>query len=359
MKKHVSFAVKLASTMLICSLAFTSTAYADDLISPNPTTDTVTENTVSGNTASGNTASGNTVSGNTSKNDSESGDKKPVLTGWQTINGYKYYYTKKGNYVTGVKKINGHYYYFSKKGRMLTGWRTYNSKTYYFTKAKSAYGQAVTGLVRISGKYYCFGKKCTQITGWKTVNGNKYYFYPSGSEIGAAAYGLTEIDGTVYYFNKNGTLQSDYVADTYDKKVWNTESDTNYRILVSLSDHKVAIYKGSSNHWTRIKTFTCTAGANATPTVKGTFKMGAQNGKAYKMLYFDADGGVRCWYASRITGGYLFHSVLYWPTDSPRASAIANGTLGANLSHGCIRLALKDAKYIHKMIPEGTSCTIY
>lgn len=60
--------------------------------------------------------------------------QKDKMTGWQTINGKRYYYNKKGIRVTGLKKIGGYQYYFSKKGVMQTGLRTIGKKKYYFDK---------------------------------------------------------------------------------------------------------------------------------------------------------------------------------------------------------------------------------
>ena len=349
-KKNFKLMRMLLLAALLCFIAPT-VIYADEA------EETTTEETQTQEENTEETSSDDTDTEDTDTN-GESETTDPVLTGWQTIDGYTYYYDKNGNYLTGVNKISGYYYYFNASGIMRTGWRTYKGDTYYFSKSSSAYGRALTGLRKITGSYYYFNKEGIMCTGWKKISGSKYFFHTKGEEKGAASTGLTKVGKKIYLFDKTGRLQ-DYTADSMDKKAYNMSSDTAYLILVSRNAHTVAIYKGSSKHWTRIKTFTCTVGASNTPTVTGTYKMGTTSNKAFKMLYFDADGGYRCWYASRITGGYLFHSVLYWPTNAPTSSAIANGRLGANLSHGCVRLALSDAKYIYKHIPYKTTCKIY
>ncbi len=54
-------------------------------------------------------------------------------TGWQTIDGKKYYYTKKGALVTGWETINGSRYYFNKNdGEMITGLQVIDNKKHYF-----------------------------------------------------------------------------------------------------------------------------------------------------------------------------------------------------------------------------------
>lgn len=59
--------------------------------------------------------------------------KKSKVTGWQTVDGKKYYYNSKGNMVTGWQTISGSKYYFdASTGVMLTGLQTISNKKYYF-----------------------------------------------------------------------------------------------------------------------------------------------------------------------------------------------------------------------------------
>ncbi|MCT8976711.1 L,D-transpeptidase [Clostridium sp. CX1] len=60
-----------------------------------------------------------------------------------------------------------------------------------------------------------------------------------------------------------------------------------------------------------------------------------------------------CKYYTQISGNYLFHSVLYNKSDK-----LVDGRLGYNISHGCIRLSLENAKYIYDNIPSGTAIWI-
>jgi lipoprotein-anchoring transpeptidase ErfK/SrfK len=66
--------------------------------------------------------------------------------------------------------------------------------------------------------------------------------------------------------------------------------------------------------------------------------------------------GYTCWYATQISGNYLFHSVLYYPGSKSR---IKDGRLGMGVSHGCVRLAIENAKWIYDTIPRGTRIVIY
>lgn len=82
------------------------------------------------------------------------------VTGWQTINGKKYYFLFGGIAKTGWKTIGGKKYYFLADGTMKTGWKT------------------------IDGKKYYFGTDGAMVTGTKTIDGKKYNFNSQGVLIG-------------------------------------------------------------------------------------------------------------------------------------------------------------------------------
>jgi len=67
--------------------------------------------------------------GKYSYTDDETGKK---LTGWQDIDGSRYYLGKNGVMRTGWIKINGKAYYFGKNGKMRTGKRKIGKKIYDF-----------------------------------------------------------------------------------------------------------------------------------------------------------------------------------------------------------------------------------
>ena len=76
----------------------------------------------------------------------------------------------------------------------------------------------------------------------------------------------------------------------------------------------------------------------------GSFKVGS------KGSYFISSGGARCKYYTQIRGNYLFHSVLY----DRKGNYVIDNTLGVAVSHGCVRLALSNAKFIYDNIPART-----
>ena len=126
-----------------------------------------------------------------------------------------------------------------------------------------------------------------------------------------------------------------------------------YAARVSTSKCKVWIYKWTGDSYgDLVKTFVCSTGKESTPTIKGTFQAPGQNGVWYKM-----DG---CWvmYAFVIDGGYFFHSVLFNKEGDKTPTRTSVNNLGKNVSHGCIRLAVEDAKWIYENCLPGMTVVI-
>lgn len=93
-------------------------------------------------------------------------DQQLPTTGWQTVNGKRYYYDKKGVKVTGLKKIDGAKYYFNKKGVMQTGLKKVKGKTYLF---HPSYGYMVT-IARYKNYLIDYKGVCHKIPNQKTGN---------------------------------------------------------------------------------------------------------------------------------------------------------------------------------------------
>ena len=91
-----------------------------------------------------------------------------------------------------------------------------------------------------------------------------------------------------------------------------------------------------------MKYISCSPGKPSTPTVKGEFKVTGR-GLSFGKPSYD------CWYYTQFYGDYLFHSVIY---NKGSKTSIQDGRLGMQLSHGCVRLALSEAKWIHDNIPK-------
>ncbi|MCD3216067.1 murein L,D-transpeptidase [Clostridium botulinum C] len=139
---------------------------------------------------------------------------------------------------------------------------------------------------------------------------------------------------------------SNYFENFINKK--NSNSITDYYIWVNTNTPKTYIFKGYNHHWKLIRTLPCTVGKSSTPTIKGTFSIG-NKGESFIVRN---NPKLMCKYFTQINGDYLFHTILL-----NRNGSIANGILGAKLSHGCIRLSINDAKFIYYNIPKKT--TVY
>ena len=167
----------------------------------------------------------------------------------------------------------------------------------------------------------------------------------------------------VRYFQRENKLKETGVADeetqlrlfSEDCKAAQRPSHK-YRVEINVSRQKVYVYEWYYGAYSKlVKTMTCTTGAVDTPTPLGSYRMGGPCGRWYYFKKFD------CWaqYASRIVGGILFHSVLYSEKNEStlrKGSVYALGTRG---SHGCVRLAVEDAKWIYNNVSAGSTCRVY
>ena len=130
-------------------------------------------------------------------------------------------------------------------------------------------------------------------------------------------------------------------------KVTDVQADGQYTIKVNLGTNCTTIYKNGK----AVKAMICSPGA-ATPT--GTFYIPAQ----YR--WHALMGNCYGQYCSRITGGVLFHSVWYYHNgDKSSMSVSAYNNMGKAVSHGCVRLLCKDAKWIYDNCSVGTKVTIF
>ena len=118
-------------------------------------------------------------------------------------------------------------------------------------------------------------------------------------------------------------------------------SNTSYLILVNRSRHEVGVFRGGYKNWSCIKFWSCVTGAPSTPTITGEYKT-----TGFKRTNLTTDARAR--WCTQINGGYFFHSIL-----------ASNSELGGSWSHGCIRLAVENAKWIYDNIMQGTKVYIY
>ena len=127
------------------------------------------------------------------------------------------------------------------------------------------------------------------------------------------------------------------------------ESNTDYFVYVNLAEQKTYVYQGFLNNWKLIKSFLSSTGLPEKETPKGIFDV-TNRGEWFFSEEFNQ--GAKYWV--QFMGDYLFHSL---PFDETQEN-IVDSTLGEPASHGCIRLAVEDAKWLYDTIPNNTKIII-
>lgn len=130
-----------------------------------------------------------------------------------------------------------------------------------------------------------------------------------------------------------------------------------YQIMVNRAadGQIVRVYKkDAKGEYTVVyKEFICSTGRRLGDTPSGTFSI------YEKHRWRPLNGGVYGQYASRFNGGILFHSVYYIKRSADTLSATAFNKLGQPDSDGCVRLMVKDVKWIYENCPIGTKVIVY
>ena len=103
-----------------------------------------------------------------------------------------------------------------------------------------------------------------------------------------------------------------------------------------------------------VKVFTCSCGAPSTPTIEGTYYAVGPISEWYYMK----SSNVWVRYAFQIKGNYFFHSVLFSNKGNKYPTSTSVKNLGRNVSHGCIRLAVDDIKWIYENCTKGMKVVI-
>ena len=122
--------------------------------------------------------------------------------------------------------------------------------------------------------------------------------------------------------------------------------------------HNINIYQGSKGKWTCIRrNIRCTIGKKSTPSPSGSWTLNHKTNKKHGYKDFSAS---TAFYATRISAGNYFHSILYRKgSRNPATAKVKDGSLGKSKSNSCIRLPLADAKFIYQVTPTKTRVIVY
>ena len=213
-----------------------------------------------------------------------------------------------------------------------------NGKTYYvqvraYNENSGLYSDWVT---------YSF---TAATTGFKSDAKGRMYYYKNGTMFKGEIW----IGKLKYYFDsKSGIWRGG------SKYMWNRckkqKSKTSQMIVTSRKRHTVCVFKKIDGSWCCQLEYLCSTGKKGSKTPHGVFEVRSKKLKFGK--------GHTCWYATRFHKKYTayFHSVLYKHNSKTK---IKDGRLGKNVSNGCIRLALKNAKWIYDNVKVKSRVYIY
>ena len=133
-------------------------------------------------------------------------------------------------------------------------------------------------------------------------------------------------------------------------------SSQKYLVWINTYTQHIYVFEGKQYNWELIHTFICSTGMfGVDETGKHTE---TPMGKCYiyrKQYEFWFAGDQVAYYCSAINGGFI-HSWLYKPDGSYYPGV---GKLGVPASHGCVRLAKADCKWIYDNCPVSTTVIIY
>ncbi len=153
---------------------------------------------------------------------------------------------------------------------------------------------------------------------------------------------------------KNQTNQMNSNSTSKSSNSTKKSSGNKYYIKVNYGANTVTIYtKDESGEYTvPVKAMICSTGT-ATPK-SGTYTIKG------KWRWLGLLGGVYGQYSTQIVGNILFHSVPYLEKSNPGSLEYWEyDKLGTSCSAGCIRLTVRDAKWIYNNVSAGTLVKFY
>jgi lipoprotein-anchoring transpeptidase ErfK/SrfK len=126
-----------------------------------------------------------------------------------------------------------------------------------------------------------------------------------------------------------------------------SKSKLEQRVEVDLKKQKI-YYFVDNYKW---KEFKVSTGKKSMPTPKGSYKIQNKVKKAWSKTY----GLWMPYWLGLNTNGVGIHELPVWPSGYREGE----NHLGTPVSHGCIRLGLKDAPYLYERLQVGTTVKIY
>ena len=131
-------------------------------------------------------------------------------------------------------------------------------------------------------------------------------------------------------------------------------TEAKYIIYVNRTENCVTVMEQQPDGTSTVaRVMACSCGTEGHETPEGTFR--TSDYYDWRLLVDGSYGR----YAVRFNKGILFHSVPYVQTSPDTLEWDQYNLLGENASLGCVRLAVKDVKWIYDNCEQGTQVTVY
>lgn len=155
-------------------------------------------------------------------------------------------------------------------------------------------------------------------------------------------------------FQKANGLEETGIGDATTRRVLfgadALENRRPYRVEVDISRQRVLVFElNDDGTYTQTHEFICSTGmGNSTP--RGIFLDGFPVNNWHHFEKFD------CWarYSFLVEGDIMFHSVLFDEDDESTVRENSVYALGSKASHGCIRLHVRDARWLFEHCKRGS-----
>lgn len=131
-------------------------------------------------------------------------DNHPV-TGWNEIDGNRYYFDPEGFMYRGWLEEEGNIWFLQASGVMRTGWMRWNDQVFYFDPEE---GVSVTGWILSGDKTYYLTEDQQWLTGFHMMDGEGYFFRNNG----VMATGWVKTEDGYRHFDPEGHMQSDWLV---------------------------------------------------------------------------------------------------------------------------------------------------
>lgn len=147
-------------------------------------------------------------------------------------------------------------------------------------------------------------------------------------------------------------VKAEESAEDYSESVI-VDTRPDYMIYVNRTWNCVTVMQNVQEVLTPVKVMVCSCGLEGSDTPEGTFY--TSDYYEWRKMVDNTYGR----YAVRFRGKILFHSVPYMEQSPDTLEWEEFNKLGENASLGCVRLSVKDAKWIYDNCKPGTMVIVY